>query len=94
MSKSDLKQNGICVPFKILLLSLTTIIEEHIENRVEAFLAVKAVTKLLNLEQQLVLEAYDSETERLREQERRTKKMDEGTCGKFFRKSRGHLRRN
>lgn len=59
--------------FQDLLLSLTTIIEEHIEDRVEAFLAVKAVTKLLNLEQQLVLEAYDSETERLREQDEEQK---------------------
>ncbi|MEK4534751.1 globin-coupled sensor protein [Peribacillus sp. FSL K6-1552] len=72
--KIGLKTKWYMCAFQDLLLSLTTIIEEHIEDRVEAFLAVKAVTKLLNLEQQLVLEAYDSETERLREQDEEQKK--------------------
>ena len=36
------------------------------ENKEESFLAVKAVTKIFNLEQQIVLEEYDAEAERMR----------------------------
>ena len=52
--------------FQDLLLSLINIIEEKMENKEESFLAVKAVTKILNLEQQIVLEEYDAEAERIR----------------------------
>ncbi len=53
--------------FQDLLLSLMAIIEENVIAKEEVFLAMKAVTKIVNLEQQLVLEAYDSESERLKE---------------------------
>ncbi|WP_088036541.1 globin-coupled sensor protein [Evansella clarkii] len=53
--------------FQELLLSIVEIIEEKIEDREQYFPAVKAVTKLLNLEQQLVLEAYDLETARIKQ---------------------------
>lgn len=52
--------------FQDLLLSLIDIVESHvpIANQLSA---IRAVSKLLNLEQQVVLEAYDQETERLKQ---------------------------
>ncbi|MDG5788799.1 globin-coupled sensor protein [Evansella sp. AB-P1] len=58
--------------FQDLLLSLVDIIDQNISNKKDALLAIKAVSKILNLEQQLVLEAYDNESERLKE------KLEEG----------------
>ncbi|MGG1397291.1 globin-coupled sensor protein [Bacillus salipaludis] len=52
--------------FQDLLLSLMDIIEENIFQKDDCLLAIRAVTKILNLEQQLVLEAYDAETERVK----------------------------
>jgi heme-based aerotactic transducer len=52
--------------FQDLLLSLSTIIEKNLVVREDYFLAIRAVSKLLNLEQQIVLEAYDDESLRLR----------------------------
>lgn len=63
-----LKTKWYMCAFQDLLLSLINIIEENVDNKEECFQAVKAVTKLLNLEQQIVLEAYDAETERIRRQ--------------------------
>lgn len=64
--KIGLKTKWYMCAFQDLLLSLINLIEENIGEKSECMLAVKAVSKLLNLEQQLVLEAYDSETERIR----------------------------
>ena len=61
--------------FQDLLLSLVKIVEENVPNREDCFLAVKALTKMLNLEQQLVLEAYDAETDRIKEEAEQHKKM-------------------
>ena len=63
-----LKTKWYMCAFQDLLLSLINIIEENVDNKEECFQAVKAVTKLLNLEQQIVLEAYDAEAERIRRQ--------------------------
>nr|WP_246569910.1 globin-coupled sensor protein [Lentibacillus saliphilus] len=52
--------------FQDLLLSLMTIIEKNVTQKEDVCLAIRAVTKILSLEQQLVLEAYDAETERLK----------------------------
>lgn len=52
--------------FQELFLSLMDVIEENIYDRDKVFLAIRAVSKIINLEQQLVLEAYDSETDRLK----------------------------
>ncbi|MFC0558943.1 globin-coupled sensor protein [Halalkalibacter alkalisediminis] len=52
--------------FQDLLLSLVEIIDQHTINKDEFKKALSAVTKILNLEQQLVLEAYELETERIR----------------------------
>ena len=50
--------------FQKLLILVLSILDEKIKRRDEWFLAVKAVSKLFNLEQQIVLEAYQEEEER------------------------------
>ncbi|HWO96406.1 MAG TPA: globin-coupled sensor protein [Bacillus sp. (in: firmicutes)] len=52
--------------FQDLFLSLMNIIEENVLQKEECLLAIRAVSKILYLEQQLVLEAYDAEAERLK----------------------------
>lgn len=64
--KVGLKTKWYMCAFQDLLLSILRIIAENIKDRDESLLAVTAVSKLLNIEQQLVLEAYDVETERIR----------------------------
>ncbi|UOE74759.1 globin-coupled sensor protein [Parageobacillus thermoglucosidasius] len=53
--------------FQDLFLALMDIIQQNIINKEDCFLAIRAVSKIFNLEQQLVLEAYDAESERLKE---------------------------
>lgn len=64
--KIGLQTKWYMCAFQDLFLSLTDLIEEHVQLKEEYFLAIKAVSKLLNLEQQIVLEAYDVETDRLK----------------------------
>ncbi|SHH79950.1 globin-coupled sensor protein [Virgibacillus chiguensis] len=52
--------------FQDLFLSLMDIIEQNIEMKNESLLAIRAVSKIINLEQQLVLEAYDEKTNQLK----------------------------
>lgn len=52
--------------FQDLLNSLAQTAEAHIENREELTQAVLIVSKLINFEQQIVLEAYEEENERIR----------------------------
>ncbi|WP_080846113.1 globin-coupled sensor protein [Cytobacillus gottheilii] len=47
--------------FQNLLISIIDVIEENIDEKEEVLLKMKAVTKIFNLEQQIVLEAYDDE---------------------------------
>ena len=54
--------------FQDLLLSLSTIIGETLADKDDCLKAVRSVSKILNLEQQIVLEAYDAEIARIREQ--------------------------
>lgn len=65
--KIGLQTKWYMCAFQDLLLSLINIIDKNIPNKEDCLLAIRAVSKLLNLEQQLVLEAYDQETERLKE---------------------------
>ncbi|ADU29107.1 globin-coupled sensor protein [Evansella cellulosilytica] len=53
--------------FQDLLLSLMELVDEIIEDKTECLYIIKAITKVINLEQQLVLEAYEIETKRQRE---------------------------
>lgn len=54
----------ICA-FQDLFISLSDIVEENLLHKQEYFAALRAISKILNLEQQLVLEAYDRETARI-----------------------------
>lgn len=60
--------------FQDLLLALIGIIQENIETKDESLLAIQAVSKILNFEQQLVLEAYDKESERIKQQQEEVKR--------------------
>ncbi|MED0703161.1 globin-coupled sensor protein [Aeribacillus composti] len=53
--------------FQDLFLALMDIIQQNMMNKKDCFLAIRAVSKIINLEQQLVLEAYDTESIRLKE---------------------------
>lgn len=53
--------------FQDLFLALMDIIQQNMMNKEDCFLAIRAVSKIINLEQQLVLEAYDTESIRLKE---------------------------
>lgn len=75
-----LKTKWYLCAFQDLLLSLIGIIEENFEDKEEYFLAIKAVSKILNLEQQLVLESYDIETERIRKKAEDQKNTSKKQC--------------
>lgn len=53
------------IAFQILLLSIISVIEDQVESKSDCLMAVKAVTKILNLEQQLVLEAYEEASKQM-----------------------------
>ncbi|MFG6496535.1 globin-coupled sensor protein [Fictibacillus sp. UD] len=59
--KIGLQPKWYICSFQDMLLSFLSILDQHIENRNDYQLAVKAVTKLLNFEQQIVLEAFEFE---------------------------------
>jgi len=65
--KIGLQTKWYMCAFQDLLLALMDIIQQNIMDKEDCFLAIRAVSKILNLEQQLVLEAYDCESERLKE---------------------------
>ncbi|MBT2688803.1 globin-coupled sensor protein [Bacillus sp. ISL-47] len=54
--------------FQDLLLSIMNIVEEKAAGKTAYFSIIRAVSKILNLEQQLVLEAYDAQNDRLKKQ--------------------------
>ncbi len=56
--------------FQDLLESIIDIVDEYYEDRDESLAAIKAVSKILNFEQQLVLEAYENETDRIIREDR------------------------
>ena len=64
--KIGLQTKWYMCAFQDLLLSLSIIIEKNIVHKEDYFHAIRAVSKILNLEQQIVLEAYDAESERLK----------------------------
>lgn len=61
-----LKSKWYMAAFEDILLSIINIIEENIPRRDETILAIRTVSKILSLEQQLVLEAYEEEEQRIR----------------------------
>jgi heme-based aerotactic transducer len=76
-----LSQKWYISSFQRILLSFMDIVEQHFRTPEEISMAVRALTKLLNLEQQLVLEAYDDEVERLRRSETEVKEEVRATVG-------------
>jgi len=67
--KIGLKPKWYMCAFQDLLLSLMNILEVHIKDRDTYIKAVKSTTKMLNIEQQLVLEAFEEEHERIRQKQ-------------------------
>lgn len=65
--KIGLPTKWYMVAFQDLLLSIITVIEENLTSKEECLIAIKAATKILNFEQQLVLEEYEAEVNRINE---------------------------
>lgn len=61
--------------FQNLLVSIMGLLDEAIKDKREFVQAIQVVTKILNIEQQIVLEEYENEHERARQKEQ--KKKDE-----------------
>lgn len=68
-----LTQKWYIASFEKLFTGLMDMIIRNFENEEDRLAAINLVNKLLNLEQQVVLEAYDDELIRLREQEQAVK---------------------
>lgn len=68
-----LEQKWYICAYQDLLNGFMTIIETYLFDTEDLLYAIKAVTKLISLEQQLVLEAYDSEIARLKSSEDETR---------------------
>ncbi|MGG4469499.1 globin-coupled sensor protein [Paenibacillus alvei] len=64
--KIGLQTKWYMCAFQDLLLSLFGLIEDNFPNKEEHMPLIRAVSKILNLEQQLVLEAYDAESDRIK----------------------------
>lgn len=76
-----LSQKWYISSFQRILLSFMDIVEQHFRTSEEICMAVRALSKLLNLEQQLVLEAYDHEIDRLRRSEMEVKEEVKAAVG-------------
>ena len=73
--KIGLQPKWYICSFQDMLLSFLSILDKHIENKNEYQHAVKAVTKILNFEQQIVLEAFELEQIKQREQHEEQKRQ-------------------
>jgi heam-based aerotactic trancducer len=71
--KIGLQPKWYICSFQDILLSILSILDKNIENKLEYQRAVKVVTKILNFEQQIVLEAFEYEQvkERARHEEQK-----------------------
>ncbi|WP_428909546.1 protoglobin domain-containing protein [Niallia sp. Krafla_26] len=61
--------------FQLLLSTLISIVEKHIDGKEDCIKAILAITKIVNLEQQLVLDAFEEEVNRIKAQSEEQKKM-------------------
>ncbi|MDO6451522.1 globin-coupled sensor protein [Oceanobacillus profundus] len=68
-----LTQKWYIASFQKLFDGLIDIVQKNFENTADQILAIKVINKLLNLEQQIVLEAYDEEVMRIKDQDVQTK---------------------
>lgn len=64
--KVGLETRWYMCAFADLTLSIISILDEYLEDKMDLVTAFKVITKLMNFEQQLVLEAYEKENERIR----------------------------
>lgn len=71
--KIGLTQKWYIASFEKMFSGLMEMIVRNFEHEQDRFIAIKLVNKLLNLEQQVVLEAYDEELVQMREQEQEVK---------------------
>lgn len=71
--KIGLTQKWYIASFEKLYDGLVFMIIRNFKNEQDRLMSIKLVNKLLNLEQQIVLEAYDDELEQLRIQEQEVK---------------------
>ena len=60
--------------FQLMLSSIISIIEEKIESKQDCLKAILATSKMVNLEQQLVLDAYEEEVNRIQRSSEEEKK--------------------
>lgn len=67
--KIGLTQKWYIASFQKLFDGLVNIVQKNFENTADQILAIKVINKLLNLEQQIVLEAYDEEVMRIKDQD-------------------------
>lgn len=63
--KIGLQTKWYLIAFQDLLMSITSIIYEHVRNSDDMYATFRAVSKIFSLEQQLVIEAYDNESARV-----------------------------
>lgn len=71
--KIGLTQEWYIASFQNLFQSLVHLIMEHFPTAEDRHIAIQVINKLLNLEQQIVLQAYDDEISRLKENEMKAK---------------------
>jgi len=69
-----LTQKWYIASFEKIFYNLMQIIHSHFEAEEDQMLGINVVNKLINLEQQVVLEAYDDEVARLKELEEETRR--------------------
>lgn len=75
--KIGLKTKWYMGAFQSLFTTFVSILQNHISDKEELLEAINVVSKILNLEQQLVLEAYEEEVERIKQEELRKKQIGE-----------------
>ncbi|GIM46504.1 methyl-accepting chemotaxis protein [Collibacillus ludicampi] len=79
--KIGLQNKWYISAFQDLLNLLIKIVENNFDHPKDVVKAIQAISKLLNFEQQLVLEAYEEENERIRnEQEKKKAEMTKKVC--------------
>lgn len=75
--KIGLKTKWYMGAFQSLFSTFVDILKQYISDKEELIEAINVVSKLLNLEQQLVLEAYEEEVERIKQEELAKKQIRE-----------------
>lgn len=73
--KINLKTKWYMAAFQSIFSTLVSILEQYIGNKNELLEAINVVSKLLNFEQQLVLDAYEEEVERIKLEEQQKKQL-------------------